>query len=654
MGRRTWAVFGAGAAIGATVAALVSSGTLSSPGVGARSLTGLLTPPAAAAASRELPAFRSCAQLRRWYVEAALPQVTPYGFDTPYVITDLVRGPVPVDGHLDAAASPQKAVGSSGTGTNVQEAGVDEPDVAKTDGRLVVSVDGQRLIVTDVRGRRPKQLSTVPLPRRLTGGEVLLDGDHALVMADEALPWPGPVVPGPRPFVPGGPVGGPIREPLGGPGRVLPPQLQQGSTHLVSVDLSNPAAPRIVADQRVDGDLVSARQYPDGTVRVVLTAGYPPLDFVFPNRDRSKRQALRENRQIVRSAPLTSWLPRVHDGSGSGPLLGCTDVRHPRVRSGFGTISVLTLPGGDPTRRTTTGITAAGDLVYSSADRLYVATTAGGGWRPLGMRPLLRREHAWLPRTQINAFALDGTRTTFTASGSVPGLLKDRWSMDAYGGRLRVATSLGRDTWRPRENAVFVLGEQAGLLRQVGRVDGIGRHQQIKSVRWFGDVAVLVSYYQVDPFYTVDLSVPARPRVAGRLEVPGFSAYLHPVGGDRLLGVGTAAGSAQLATYDIHRLADVRRQAVLGLGAGTETAAAQDPRAFTYLPARRLALTSVLDERTGRSRLVAVRVGADGTLSEASSWPLRPWVGDQARTLPLGGDRVALVDHGDVHVLHLP
>ena len=44
------------------------------------------------------------------------------------------------------------AVGSSGTGTNTQEADVDESDVAKTDGSLVVRVSGRELVVTDVTG----------------------------------------------------------------------------------------------------------------------------------------------------------------------------------------------------------------------------------------------------------------------------------------------------------------------------------------------------------------------------------------------------------------------------------------------------------------------------------------------------------------------
>ena len=51
----------------------------------------------------------------------------------------------------------------------------------------------------------------------------------------------------------------------------------------------------------------------------------------------------------------------------------------------------------------------------------------------------------------------------------------------------------------------------------------------------------VVTFRQVDPLYTVDLSSPERPRVAGELKIRGYSAYLHPLADDLLLGVGQDA-----------------------------------------------------------------------------------------------------------------
>jgi hypothetical protein len=66
----------------------------------------------------------------------------------------------------------------------------------------------------------------------------------------------------------------------------------------------------------------------------------------------------------------------------------------------------------------------------------------------------------------------------------------------------------------------------------------LGTGQSLKAVRWFGDLAVLVTFQQVDPFYVVDLGEPSRPRVLGELHLPGWSSYLHPVGPHLVLGLG--------------------------------------------------------------------------------------------------------------------
>ena len=43
-----------------------------------------------------------------------------------------------------------------------------------------------------------------------------------------------------------------------------------------------------------------------------------------------------------------------------------------------------------------------------------------------------------------------------------------------------------------------------------GRLDlrGLGRDEDIQSVRWFDDLAVVVTFRQIDPLYTIDLSDP--------------------------------------------------------------------------------------------------------------------------------------------------
>jgi len=203
-----------------------------------------------------------------------------------------------------------------------------------------------------------------------------------------------------------------------------------------------------------------------------------------------------------------------------------------------------------------------------------------------------------------------------------------------------------------------VLSERRGALVPTGRVDGLGKGEQIKSVRWLGDRAVVVTFRQTDPLYTLDLSDPHRPRVEGELKIPGYSAYLHPLGDDLLLGLGhraTSSGSdlgTQAATFDLRDRRDVRRVDTTGFGAGTSLGVESDPRTFTYLPEQRVFLTLVEGWTRDRhpSRLQAVRVSADGTLTRAGSWTAGP---GGVRTLPLEDGRVALLDGDRVRLVAL-
>ena len=642
MRRRSLALFGAGATASLATCALLTTSVV------ATSLAVLVSPLSPPAAAEELPTFDSCEQLRQWYVDAALPMVGAWGFGWPgaYIEGDVVTvaqrsaaSPVAAGAAAVDQAGDQ-AVGSGETGTNVQEAGVDEPDIAKTNGRLVVQVRGGQLLITDVSGDSPRLLSRTDLPRLIAQPELLLVGDRVLVTGDESYRYGR----------------GPI--PVDASGDSVYPGRGIGeTTRLVTFDISDPGHPVVTQQDRFDGHLVSAREY-DGVVRAVISTGTPDLDFVHPNRRRTVKQAGRANRQIVRETTIDDWLPRVSDGTVAQPLVDCTDVRHPSKPSGFGTISVVTFDARTPTERDTTAVTAGGELVYSSTDRLYVATVRGWG-SPVVLRNGGRGRQPAAPTTEVHAFAVDGPATEYVASGKVPGTVRDRWSLSEYDGHLRVATALGRDSWNPGENAVVVMAEDGNDLVETGRVASMGIREQIQSVRWLGPLAVVVTFRQTDPLYTVDLSDPTRPRVLGELKIPGFSSYLHPIGGDLLLGLGQDADpegrtrGAQAAVFDIGDLADPRRLSTSGFNRATEMPVAWDSRAFTYLPDRRTALTPVQNWNTGRTRLAVLRVDEDGSLSRTVTAPVARWDATGVRTLPVGGDRIAVVAQGKVRMLSI-
>lgn len=333
MGRkRAWASWlAAGFPLaGLSAAALAASATVVAGG-------------APAAAAGDLPAFGDCADLRYWYAKATLPHVTPWGLDRRFHGRPVMLAAAGTTALArTTAATPLASAYSSATGTNVEEVGVDEPDIAKTDGQRVVLVDDGVLRVFDVSTDEPQETASLALPAGFEGRRLLLAGDRAVVLGT-------------------------------GRGR---------EAFLTTVDLADPAAPRVTRSETVKGRVVSARVH-DGVVRIVL-ATTPRLDFVHPNRHLTRWEALRENRRIVREASARDWLPRHRVVDGWEPLLDCADVRHPRKPAGAGTISVLTMDPQSSAPADATAVAADGDLVYASADRLYVATT-DEGWGSWGV-----------------------------------------------------------------------------------------------------------------------------------------------------------------------------------------------------------------------------------------------------------------------------
>jgi uncharacterized secreted protein with C-terminal beta-propeller domain len=640
-------------AVGGSMVSFATIGGLLVGGVFATTATLVVTDPLAPKASADaLTRFEDCTTLLDWYVAHGVKEVGPYGWNGPSLYyTDALVG----DGVVQLeATAPEPATGSaatgtdaranSGTGTNTQEADVDEPDLAKTDGRRVVRLVDQRIVViSDVTGAAPRELGRVSLPVDTYGGELLLAGDHVLV-SQAAGGWGKPLpLDGPAPDVSGSKVMMPV-----------------GSTRIVDIDISDASAPRIVHDDTYTGRQVSMRLYGD-TVRLVTSTDRPQLSWVTPDSRRSGRlsdaESTRRNRALVRATTIEDWLPGVADNTGDGTrraaLLDCTDVYHPGDWSGGETTTVTTYDVHDPADRRSVAVTADGQVVYSSADRLYVASTRldePGVWRRLygSVTGSEGRPRSADVRTRLHAFALDGVDTRYVGSGHVTGSVRDRWSLDEHDGRLRVAwTTSGRNG--TTQNGITVLAERDGALVPTGTIDRLGLDENIQSVRWFDDLAVLVTFRQMDPLYTIDLTDQDRPREIGRLKIPGYSGYLHPIGNDLLLGLGVDATDqgqslgAQAAVFDISDLTDPRRVSQQGFGEQSSLPALEDPRGFTWLPDRSTGLTSVSTWTDGRSRLVSLHVSDSGALVAGD---LATDVGWNARTLPLDDGRVALVDEG--------
>ena len=592
-------------------------------------------------ANADLTAPGSCEKLLESYVERGVERVTPWGWGGPPYVT-YAEGGVMEDSAAGSAgpATPRGAVteqASSETGTNVQEVGVDEPDVVKTDGSVLVRVRDGDLEVHDVTGDEPTEVADIDLPEP-DGAELLLADDRVVVVA-------------------GGGDGGPV-DPWG--------SQQRGVTRVTTYDLADPGSPALVDDRSIEGALVRAVQH-DDTVRLVVTTGLPDLDFVEPRLWRGEDGARERNADVVRRSSIDDWLPDVTtydadgDEVGTQPLLDCSDVVVPSDDdAALGTMTVVGLDAGTPADLDTLGIATDTRLAYFSPDRMYLATSPGSTWWGGCCWEGLSAPQADLGRSRLYAFSLDdgvATGATYVASGVVDGRIEDRWSMDEHDGVLRVAVGPTFETGN--FSSVVTLREDGDGLEEVGRVDKLGVDEEIKAVRWFDDLAIVVTFRQVDPLYAVDLSDPDDPELLGELKIPGYSEYLHPISGDRLIGLGQDATlqgrllGAQAALFDVRDLTDPRQTDLVRYRSGSVAGAASDPRQFTWLPDRQTALAVVWDGWEGRTgwvsvlevdgdrltqRLVEVEHGADVT---------------DVRTVPLPHGRVALVTSSGVSFLDL-
>jgi uncharacterized secreted protein with C-terminal beta-propeller domain len=524
----------------------------------------------AAKQSGRLVAFRSCSDLLGYAKTQAAPFVTPYGLGQR---VGVVGGPkVPGVAAAPADSVPQQGIDYSGT--NVQEQGVDEPDMVKTDGKTLFAVEGGRLESLSVGGGKPKLLDTLKLDTGWSH-ELLLAGTHLLVLSRGGY-WLQPL-------------------PALAATTVFP---QPSSSTLTEVDVSDPTALKVVQTLTLDGGYVDARMI-GSSVRVVSSSPMPmPLPYVTPQSGTASAldAAQAQNRAVVASSRVAAWLPTYRLGHGRArSLVNCRSVFRPQAFSGLGMLTVTTIDlaaGLSPVD--SVGVMTDGRIVYASPTDLYVATERWAA-RPLPATPELTAPSA---STEIHAFSIaDPAKTAYLGSGTVPGYLLSQWSLSEQDGVLRVVSTDTPAWWGAgpaSQSYLTTLRPQNGNLVQIGQLAGLGPGDRVYAVRMIGDTAYVVTFKQVDPLYTIGLADPKSPRILGKLDLPGYSSYLHPISDRLLLGIGqnvdgqtNEPSGTQVSLFDVSDPKHPVRLSQTTLGQGWSTAES-DHHAFLYWPATKL------------------------------------------------------------------
>ena len=600
-----------------------------------------------------LTSFDECDALMEHIRSEALERVGPYGLDDDFEGPFIARGQELASATADAAPSADFAAGPSAegrteaqssaptqgvdfSGTNVQVEGVDEADIVKTDGLRIIGIGSGRsgdseIWIADITSSTPRLQGRLALQDGYYQ-ELYLVGDRVFAIGTSTV---GIDPPGGGGVFGDEPDSGTDSQANSESGNQtdseaaiesesaisadivssVAPRSYDNAVVITEVDISDPGNPQVVRHLRVEGRYISSRAA-NGYARVVISSPPEKLGFVQPTygSESSEASAERFNRLLVQESTLEQWLPNynLHAANGEsvsrGQLLDCDRVYAPSVFSGFNQVSVLSFATGESLRlRDAVSTMASGETVYASHSNLYVSRVEYD----------YEADDRWgAPKTVVHKFSLDSSGSAdYEASGSATGLPINQYAFHEYDGRLFVATTSGN--WENTESFVTVLEDDgSGALTQVGQVGNLGRNEDIYAVRYIADKAYVVTFRQTDPLYVIDLSDPTDPTTEGELKITGYSAYLHPVGENLLLGVGREATTtgrvtgAKVSLFDVSDPADPRTLDTLVLEGGSSEVE-WDARAFLWWAPEELAVVPISDWENNFTGAIALIVDTD-------------------------------------------
>ncbi|MBI5478973.1 MAG: beta-propeller domain-containing protein [Deltaproteobacteria bacterium] len=528
--------------------------------------------------------------------------------------------------------------------TNTQVAGVDEADFLKNDGSYIYILAGDKLKIIDAW----------PAADAVVIGEATVEGTPTklFVHQDKAVVYSqlGPInqTDGSGGYY-GGYYGGECTYgydcEFTGDGQIL---------KLSIYDIVDKTAPVLLRETTFSGSYLNSRRIGDivHTVVVFPEVTVPGLlywpeemgqywDYCW-NSELPRltefqvialfEQLWSENLRQIDEASITQFLPGAKDviHSADGPVVSeglladCSGFYISQSGDGKSLLSLVSLDatGLGPLGFTT--IVGKPGAVYASADALYIAD-----------RHYLGDMNQWYyypsegiqQATTVHKFRLaaDSVATVYAGSGVVKGGILNQFSMDEQDGVLRLATSLGHVPDPNVYSTVVTLAEENGELQQKGIVDHLAPEEDIRSVRFDGNLAFVVTFKKTDPLFVIDVSNPEAPVLKGELQIPGFSTYMHLMDDGHVLSIGYDADDQgsfawfkgiQLQVFDVTDAASptLLHRELIGTR-GSTTDAATNHLAFNYFkPKDMLAIPMVICEGGGNGGQYGSQMSFNGLL----------------------------------------
>ena len=451
----------------------------------------------------------------------------------------------------DSAAAPSASQGAGEySSTNIQVEGVDEADIIKNDGKYIYIVSGNKVVIVDAfPADNMKIISEINLTSQNGQvGNIFVNGDKLIIFSQQYSPV---VYAGVRCMA---------------IGCVMPPYQDEPKTVVYIYDISNRESPQLDENIALTGNYVDSRMI-DNYMYLVANQ-YAYNEGILP----------------------------AYEKDGEINVVKADEIYYSPIRDQsfqFTNILAINIDNGITSEKTV--LTGNSQTIFVSKNNIYTTYTKYAYyWNP--------EDTNSQEETIINKFSIDKDKVAFVSSGQVPGHLLNQFSMDENEDYFRIATTISgyvdnRDT---STNNLYVLDES---MKVIGKIEGIAPGESIYSVRFIGDRAYMVTFKHVDPLFVIGLEDPSNPTLLGKLKIPGYSEYLHPLDENHIIGLGkevdesidadkvhtegavyyTAIQGVKLAIFDVSDVSNPieLHKEVIG-DRGTQSPAETDHKAFLY------------------------------------------------------------------------
>lgn len=421
---------------------------------------------------------------------------------------------------VEDSASTESAMaietGSSYSDTNVREEGVGEADIIKTDGDQIYILNGDKISIVGITSEEMESLGEIQLESDSYYAEMYVKDDRLIAFYTKNT----------------------YEDRNDGLG-----EYYHQETIAEIFDVSDPSVPKKVTKISQSGNYNS--------VRIVGEYVYLFSDFY-------------ADISFGRTA-IASYIPEIQ-----GEKILSDNIYMPQSVDSlnYTVISGFSLKNSED-QIDRKAVFGTGGLFYASKDNIYVCEV------------LWDVNNSDTAQTCIRKLSYKDGVIKPVGQTRIDGRLNDSFSIDEYDNNLRLVATVEPDNSdgvmpligniesavsdeaeEKSYNVLYILDEN---LKELSRIEDLAPEEMVYSARFMGDTGYFVTYKQIDPLFSVDLSDPKNPKILGELKIPGFSEYLHPYGEGLLLGIGmdvdetgTITNGVKISMFDISDPTDVK------------------------------------------------------------------------------------------------